>query len=140
VANVIYPLWKQALMREFEENKSLDQTGDNGSYVTLVTTTSGGYVYSDTHQYYSDITGIQGSASEITNPQVVTNVFSGDVVVFVNVTGTVINALVVHRQNGAANTTWRLVLYEDTGILGFPLTINGGNVILKWNVQGIFGL
>src|SRR5262245_30269518 len=127
-------------MKEFEENKSLDQTGDNGTYVTLVTLFGGAYVYSDAHQYYTDLTGIQGAATEITNPQVVGNVFSGDLVVFVNITGSVINAIVLHRQNGGLNSTWRLVLYEDTGILGFPLTINGGNVILKWNVQGIFGL
>jgi hypothetical protein len=144
VANAIYPLWKQALMQELPTKKSLDQ-GDidpvQGCYVTLVTgVTSGGYVYSDSHEFFSSITNTVGTSQLITSGAVVGRVFSGDSVVFTNVTGTTISCFVIARQNENASNTWRLVLYEDTGIVGLPLIPSGGNIIVSWNTQGIFGL
>lgn len=142
MANSIYPLWKQALMREIDENKSLDRGGEdppNGVYVSLVST-DGGYVYSDAHQFYTDITTVVGVPALITTPTVAGKVFSGDTIVFTNVTGPVINGIVLCRQNPGASSTWRLVLYEDTDIIGLPFISNGGNIIVKWNVQGIFAL
>jgi hypothetical protein len=47
---------------------------------------------------------------------------------------------VLARQNSGAASTWRLVLYEDSDIIGLPLLPNGGNIIVKWNDLGIFGL
>lgn len=143
MANSIYPLWKQALMREIDLRKSLDQGGLDpvqGVYVSLVSTDSGGYVYSDTHQFYSDITTVVGTPQLITTPTVSGKVFKGDTVVFTNVTGPVINAVVLFRMNAGASSTWRLVLYEDTNIIGLPFISNGGNIIVSWNVQGIFAL
>lgn len=137
MSNALYPLWKQALMRESDLNKSLDQ-GDavNGAYVALV---SSAYVYSPSHQFYTALTGIIGTPQQITSPSVVGSVFSGNGVVFTNITGT-INAIVIYRPNAGANSTWRLVAYEDTGIAGLPLTVSGGNVTLSWNPSGIFAL
>jgi hypothetical protein len=143
VANSIYPLWKQALMSEIPTDKSLDQGGLDplkGVYISLVSTDGGGYVYSDAHQYFTDITSVVGTPQLITTPTVAGKVFSGDTVVFTNVTGPVINAFVLYRSNAGASSTWRLVLYEDTGIIGLPFISNGGNIIVSWNVQGIFAL
>lgn len=142
MANALYPLWKQALMTEIDEDKSLD-IGDispqNAAYVALVST-EGGYVYSDAHQFYTDLTNIVGSPSRITGPAVNGRVFSGDTGVFTGVAGPVINAIVIFRQNDGTNDSWRLVLYEDTGIIGLPMLPSGGNIIVKWNDLGIFGL
>jgi hypothetical protein len=76
----------------------------------------------------------------LTNSLLVANVFKADGLVFTTVTGTTIGALVMYRQNAGANSTWRLVLYEDTGVVGFPMIPNGGNLIVSWNTQGIFAL
>lgn len=144
MANAIYPLWKQALMREIDENKSLDQGGDdppNGVYVSLVNVDDGLYVYSDADQYYSSVSSVIGTPSLITSPTVSGRIFTGDTVVYTNVTGSKIGALVLHRQNDdGPSTGWRLVLYEDSGIIGLPMIPSGGNIIVSWNVQGIFGL
>ena len=109
MANSIYPMWKQALMSEIPQDKSLDQ-GDlfpeKGVYVALVST-DGGYVYSDAHQFFTEVTNIVGTPSMITTPTVAGRVFSGDTVVFTNVTGPVINAIMLYRSNAGANTTWR---------------------------------
>lgn len=143
MANALYPLWKQSLMTELDANNSLD-VGDiqpvNGVYVVLLTI-AGGYVYSDAHQFYTDLTNVVGGVvPRITTPTVNGRVFSGDTVTFTNVTGDVVGAIALYRQNNGANNSWRLVLYEDTGVIGLPMLTNGGNVIVKWNAQGIFGL
>ena len=46
----------------------------------------------------------------------------------------------IYRKNAGANTTWRLVLYEDTSVTGLPVTPNGGNIVVTWNASGIFTL
>lgn len=141
MTNALYPLWKQALMRELDHDKSLDQGVIDvlkGVYVSMIDTDV--YLYSAGHQFYSEVTAVQGVPSMISNATVNGRVFAGDTVVFTNVTGTRIGGLVAFRKNTGANTTWRLVLYEDSGITGLPMIPSGGNVIVSWNVLGIFGL
>jgi len=139
MANALYPKWKQSLMTEADTNKSLDQTGTAAPFAALVTT-SGGYTYSAAHQFYSSLTNIQGTDVAITTPTVVNGLFDGDDCTFTAVSGTVIGAIVLYRKNAGANTTWRLVLYEDTSVTGLPVTPNGGNIVITWNASGIFQL
>lgn len=145
MANAIYPLWKQALMREVDTRKSLDQgtlEPGNGVYVALVDTSEGaGYVYSENHQFYSTVTHVIGLPALVGNATVNGRIFAGDTLVYTNVTGPKIGAFVMYRANIDTDATgWRLVLYEDTGIVGLPMVPSGGNIIVSWNVQGIFGL
>ena len=91
-------------------------------------------------EFYDAITNVQSPPQLITGGVVNGRVFSGDTVVYTNVTGTKIGAIVLARQNGGLSGTWRLVLYEDTGIVGLPMIPSGGNIIVSWNIQGIFGL
>lgn len=139
MANAVYPLWKQSLMTEADTNKSLDQTGSNAPYAGLITT-SAGYTYSAAHQFYSSLTNIVGTPQPITTPTKVNGTFDGDDVTFTAVSGTVVGAIVIYRQNAGANTTWRLVLFEDTSVTGLPVTPNGGNIVITWNASGIFTL
>jgi hypothetical protein len=127
-------------MQEGQNNEGLDQTDvNNAPYVALVAT--GAYSFSTAHQFYTDLTGMQGTDQQITNAVVSAQaIFSGQDAVFVNITAPSIGALVIYRKNAGVNTTWRLVLYEDTGIVGFPIAPNGGNLIVAWNAQGIFQL
>src|SRR5258705_4221090 len=121
MANALYPKWKQSLMTEADTNKSLDQTGANAPFASLVTT-SAGYVYSAAHQFFSSVTNVVGTDVAITTPTVLNGLFDGDDVTFTAVSGTVVGAIVVYRKNAGANTTWRLVLYEDTSVTGLPVT------------------
>jgi hypothetical protein len=140
VANALYPLWKASLMTELDTHNSLDQPGVDAPHVALVTIGASGYVYSDSHQFFSDVTGVQNTPTILNNAVLISNVFKADGLVFTNVTGTTIGALLMFRQNAGANSTWRLVLYEDTGIVGFPMILNGGNLLVSWSTQGIFAL
>ena len=143
--NAIYPLWKQALMRELDTDKSLDQGETDpalGCYVSLVNIDApGGYVYSEGHEFYDQVAGhVVGTPQLLTSTSVMARIFAGDTVVYTNLTGSKISAAVITRQNAGTSDTWRLVLYEDTGIVGVPMIPSGGNLILEWNTQGIFGL
>jgi hypothetical protein len=65
MANALYPLWKQALMREFDHDKSLDQPDvNNAPYLSLVTTLDG-YVYSVGHQFYTSLTNVVGTPQPV---------------------------------------------------------------------------
>ena len=127
-------------MTELATNKSLDQAPPNNCALALLTIGTGGYNYSDFHQYYSDLTGIQATPVALTSVTLTSNVFSAGGVVFTGVTGSTIGAFTIFRQNAGANTTWRLVLYEDTNVIGLPMQPNGGNLLVTWSTQGIFAL
>jgi len=140
MANVLYPLWKDSVMTELDANNSLDQIGVNAPYLAVVTLGVGGYTYSDSHQYFSSVSGTPAPPVALNNNILVSNIFKADTAVFINVTGTSIGGLIIYRHNSGASSTWRLVLYEDTGITGFPMVPNGGNLLITWNTQGIFAL
>jgi hypothetical protein len=138
MANALYPLWKQELLKG-TANTDLDQTGANGVYAALVDT--GTYTYSASHQYYSSLSGIGGTPQEITAPTQVNGTFDGDNVTFTAVAGTVsYEAIVLYRKNAGANTTWALIAYIDTSVTGLPVTSNGGDITISWNASGIFTL
>ncbi len=136
MANAVFPLYKQSLLAA-DTNLSLNvNDSTNGPFCALVDT--GTYTYSAAHQFYSSLSGIVGTDQEITTPTVVTGTFDGDDLTYTAVTGASVEALVIYRHNSGANTTWRLVLYEDTSVTGLPVTPNGGNITVTWNASGIF--
>lgn len=137
MANAVWPKYKQSLMTEADTNKSLDQTSTNAPFAALVSAT---YTYVSTHQFYSSLSGVVGTDVAITTPTVVNGLFDGDDCTFTSVSGSTVTAVVIYRKNTGANTTWRLVLYEDTSVTGLPVTPNGGNIVLTWSASGIFQL
>lgn len=139
MVNAVYPKYKQSLLTEADASKSLDQTTANvAPYAALVDT--GTYTYNSSHQFYSSLSGVQGTDQQITTPTVSNGLFDGDDCTFPSVTGNSIEAIVVYRKNAGANTTWRLVLYDDTSITGAPVTPNGGDIKITWNASGIMQL
>ena len=138
MANAIYPKWKETIMKA-EANSELDSAeGATGVFVALVDT--GTYIYSAAHQFYSDLSGVVGTDQEITTKTQTNGTFDGSDVTFTSVSGATVEALVIYRKNGGANTTWPLIAYIDTGVTGLPVTPNGGNIDVTWNASGIFTL
>lgn len=136
MANAFYNLYKQSLLKA-DTNVSLDQnTATDGPFCALVDT--GTYTFSQAHQFFSSLSGIVGTDQRITTPTVATGgIFDGDDLTYTAVSGASVEALVVYRKNSGANTTWRLVFFEDTGVTGLPVTPNGGNITVTWNASGI---
>lgn len=141
MANAVYPKYKTGLMTA-ASNVSLNQnTATDGPFAALVDT--GTYTYSATHQFYSSLSGVVGTDQRITTPTVGSvgdGIFDGDDVTFPAVSGASIEAIVIYRHNSGANTTWVLVLYEDTSVTGLPVTPNGGDISITWNASGILQL
>jgi hypothetical protein len=136
VSNQVFPTYK-GFLRTAAANVSLDQDDTtNGPYAALIDT--GTYIYSAAHDFYNDLSGIVGTPGRIVTPTVAGNgLFDGADVTFTAVTGASVEAIVIYRHNGGANTTWKLVLFEDTGVTGLPLTPNGGDVVIQWHASGI---
>ena len=76
-----FPSFQTVLLTEADANKSLNQTGSNAPYAALITTSSG-YTYSATHQFYSSLSNIVGTPQPITTPTVVNGTFDGDDVTY----------------------------------------------------------
>ena len=139
MANAVYPLYKTAILSAGTNTSLTVDTVDDGPFVSLVDTDT--YTYSSAHQFYNSLTGIVGTDQRITVPTVgavAAGTFDGANVTFTAVAGTVsVEALVITRHNVGANTTWRLVLYEDTAVTGLPVTTNGGDISISWSASGI---
>lgn len=139
MANALYPLWKQELLKAVANNALNSAEGTTGVFAALVDT--GVYTYSAAHQFYSSLTGIVGTDQEILSKTQVAGVFDGADVTFPSVpSGNAAEAIVLYRKNAGANTTWPLIAFIDTGVTGLPVTPNGGNIIINWNASGIFAL
>lgn len=138
MANAVYPKWKEALVTA-AANSALTGSGATGLYAVLVDT--GTYTYNAAHQFYSSLAGIAGIEQEVTAVTTVDGIIDGNNVAYLGVVaGPNLEAIVLFRKNAGANTTWRLVCYLDSGVVGLPVTPNGGDIAIAWNVAGIFGL
>ena len=137
MANAIYPEYKESLL-DGDADTALTGSGATGLWVALIDT--GTYTYSSAHQFYSSLSGIVGTPVEVTTVTTANGTVDGDNVTFTAVSGATVEALVLYRKNAGANTTWRLVAYEDTGVTGLPVTPNGGDIAIAWNASGIFTL
>ena len=138
MANAIYPLWKQEILKGTSNNLLNSAEGATGVYCALVDT--GVYGYSAAHQFYSSLSGVVGTDQEILTKTQVSGVFDGTDLTYTAVTGNSVEALVLYRKNAGANTTWPLIAYIDTGVTNLPVTPNGGNITITWNASGIFQL
>ena len=145
MAPALYPLWKKALM-DASADSSITDSATLGPFCALVDT--GVYTYAATQQFYANTltspNAIVGTDQRIprtaTTVSSTDGVFDGGDLTYTSVTGNSVEALVIYRKNTGANTTWRLMSYYDTAGGGLPVTPNGGNITVTWNVSGIFQL
>jgi hypothetical protein len=135
MANAIYPKYKQALL-EGAANISLS-TGN----VKAVLVDLADYTYSAAHDFLDDIpvAGRVATSANLTTKTVTDGLFDADNAVFSAVTGDISEAVVIYIDTGSAATS-RLVAFFDTGVTGLPVTPNGGDINLNFNVSGIFQL
>ena len=133
MANVIYPIYKKALL-DGSSNISL-----SGGTVKVALIDTGTYTYNAAHDFLNDISGVVGTAQTIGTVTTTGGLFDGDNVTFTAVSGSSVEALIIYIDTGSSATS-RLVAYIDTGVTGLPVTPNGGDVGITWNASGIFQL
>ena len=88
MANAIYPLFKQELMKGTSNNLLNSAEGTTGVYAALVDT--GVYTYNAAHQFYSSLSGVVGTDQEILTKTQAAGVFDGTNLTFSAVTGNTI--------------------------------------------------
>ena len=141
MANAVYPEYKEFLLSAAADVSLNIDTSTDGPYCALVDT--GTSPYNAAHDMYNESSaddiesGNVGTDQRITTPTVANGLFDGDNLTYTSVSGATIEALVIYRHNAGADTTWKLVAYIDTSVTGLPLTPNGGNITVTWNVSGI---
>jgi hypothetical protein len=99
------------------------------------------YAYSDAHEFLSDIAaGIIATSPALTGKTVSDlGAFDCDDPVFAAVAGNQSEALICFIDTGTPSTS-RLVVFQDTGVTGLPITPNGGDITLTVDAAGLFVL
>lgn len=133
MANALYPKWKGQIMQH-GANSSLTGT------VKIALVDTGTYTYSSAHQFLTSLSaGIVGTPQTLNSKTFTDNVVDGADVTFTAVTGASCEAIAIYIDTGTAGTS-QLVAFFDTGVTGLPVTPNGGDININFNVAGIFAL
>jgi hypothetical protein len=134
MANAIYPKYKEALLSGANNISLVAETVK----VSLIDNAE--IAYDANTEFYSEFNanGVVATAT-ITNTTVTNGLFDGDDITFSSVTGDESEAIMIWIDTGDVNTS-RIVAYLDTGISGLPVTPNGSDIDIEWNVNGIFQL
>jgi len=133
MANAIYPEYKDAIMGG---GANTDLLAGN---VKVMLVDTGTYTYDAADVFESDITGIVGETANLGTKTLTGGVFDAADTTATAVSGATVEALIVYIDTGTP-TTSRVVCYIDTGVTGLPVTPNGGDINIAWNVSGIFAM
>lgn len=133
MANALYPKFKEAALQG-------QANLDSGSVKVLLVDLQD-YTYSGSHQFLSDIpVGARVATSNTLTGKTFTNgTFNSDDPVFATASGDQSEALVLIIDTGSASTS-RLIAFYDTGVVGLPVTPNGGDINVVVNPSGWFSL
>lgn len=129
MANTSYPKFLEALWTQPANSNASSGT------VKAALVDTGTYTYSAAHEFYSSVSGVVGTPTEITSKTFTNGFFDGADVTFTAVSGSTAEALVVFIDTGTASTS-RLIAYIDTAT-GLPVTPNGADIAVAWNASGI---
>lgn len=134
MANKLYPKGKKAMMSAL-----VDLLGAN---VRAILVDAADYAYDDAHEFLTDVpSGARISTSANLSGKAISALakFDSDDVVFAGVTGDELEIIILYIHTGTEGTS-RLILFQDTGITGMPLTPDGNNVQVTVDTDGWFGL
>ena len=140
MANNLYRLWSQNIIKTANTDYALDSAEGAAIGVFCALIDTGTYTFAQTHQFLSDLSGIVGTDQEILTKTQALGVFDGTNLTYTAVSGATVEALILYRQTAGADTTDPLILFMDTGVTGLPVTPNGGDITVTWNGSGIFKL
>lgn len=131
MANGLYPVAGKAFM-----DAGIDLLDDD---IRVLLVDLADYSYSDSHDFLDDVAGgaIVSTSAALSNKSTTAGVFDADDETLSSVSGDQSEALIIYKHTGTAGTS-NLILFIDTGVTGFPVTPNGGNITLQWNGSGIF--
>jgi len=129
MANLLYPKFRQAR----NEGGATHDLSAGTVKAALIDT--GTYTYSATHEFFSSITGVVGTAVTLTSKVFTDGKFDSADVTFSAVTGNNAEAILLYIDTGTAGTS-RLVALIDTVASGLPVLPNGGDVNVAPHATG----
>lgn len=139
MANALYNIWKEALIQA-SANSALTSTNVRVAFVD-----TGTYTFNQAHDFYNDLTGMN-PATRATGVALGTKTYTAGTfdaadTTFTALSGaTSLEGFIIYIDDGAADTSSRLVAFFDASITGMPFTPSGADVTLQWNASGIFTL
>jgi hypothetical protein len=134
MANKLYPKSKKQFLQAGIDLASLN--------VRAILVDAGAYTYDDAHDFLDDIpSGARIAVSgNLSNKAFGDNgSFDSDDPTFTGVSGASIEAIVLYVHTGTDSTS-RLIMYQDTGVTGLPLTPDGSDVQITVDAAGWFVL
>lgn len=131
MANALYELTKAKMLQAGINMSSGDVK------VSLIDT--GTYTFSQTHEFYDDLSGVVATSGNLGSKTFTNGVFDAADVTFTGVSGATAEALVIWVDTGNPATS-PLIAYLDTNLTNMPVTPNGGDITVSWNASGIFKL
>src|SRR5690348_7107309 len=136
MANALYPKTKKRFMAGDIDLLSM------AVYAAVINVSGAGtvYSYSAAHTSLADIpaAAIIGTSPALTGKVLGDDAsFDSDDPVLSNVTGDSVEALVIYADDG---TSTFLIMYQDTGVTGLPLTPDGSDVQVLVDAAGWFAL
>ena len=99
---------------------------DTGTYTVAI----------DTHEFYTDLSGVVQDSGNLTSKTVTLGVADAANVTFGTVTGAQVDAVVIWKDTrGAGGTlsTSPLIAYIDSAGGTLPITPNGGDITVAWD-------
>ena len=130
MTNAVYPKYKEALIQ-----------GTSGTALTgtlkVVLLDTAVYTFDAAHEFYSSMqAGAVGTPVTIGSKTFLNGLLDAADSTFTGVTGASCEAIAIFLDAGTPSTS-RLVAYIDTGVGNLPVTPNGADITVNWNVAGI---
>ena len=135
--NIVFPKYKEALLNATANVKLNDTTTANVAPFLIMSTSS--WNAAGTETFANAVTNQVGpnAGIQISTPTIVNGFFTTvGSVLFPLVSGTTFPtpaariSIYVNNANVLGNS--RLVIFEDTGVLGFPVQANGGDITITF--------
>lgn len=127
MANSLYAKAKEAFL-----SGAINLLSDD---IRAILVDTGAYTVNiSSHQFLSDIpSGARiATSTSLANKVVTGGVFDADDISISAVSGASVEAVVLYKHTGADSTA-RLILYDDTASAGLPFTPSGGPVTVSWD-------
>lgn len=128
MANTLYDLGRQAFA-----NGDIQWKSGTAQTFKAALVDTGTYTLSQSHQFYSDLSGVVGTPGAIANPSNTSGICDGDNVTFTSVSGNTVEAIVIYQDTGTTTTSPLLAYIDTTSDASLPVTPNGGNITIAWS-------
>lgn len=122
MANGFFPKGKELIL-----TGEIDLIADNIKAMVV----DASYTYDPTHKFLADVTGRFGPPQTLVNKSVKNGIFDADDIIFPNLSGPQVIAMIIYKDSGDVNTSTLIALINEDDY--FPFFPNASNVEIYWD-------